>query len=47
MDVPFRPFIPVRFISQLLLLAILFVGTSVVAIGQSTAALTGTVTDSS
>src|ERR1700732_181151 len=47
MDVPFRPFVPVRFISQLLLLAILFVGTSVVAIGQSTAALNGTVTDTS
>src|ERR1700738_3511452 len=47
MDVPFRPFVPARFISQLLLLAILFVGTSVVAIGQSTAALSGTVTDTS
>jgi hypothetical protein len=47
MDVPFRPFVPARFLSQLLLLAILFLGTSIVAIGQSTAALSGTVTDTS
>jgi Carboxypeptidase regulatory-like domain/TonB dependent receptor len=47
MIVPFRPFVLARGISRLLLFAILLVGTSVVAIGQSTAALSGTVTDAS
>src|SRR5260370_30548126 len=44
MTAQFRPFVLARGISQLLLLAILFIGSSVVAIGQSTAALSGTVT---
>ncbi len=47
MTAQFRPFVLARGISQLLLLAILFIGSSVVAIGQSTAALSGTVTDPS
>src|SRR5712664_1391121 len=47
MTAQFRPFVLARGISQLLLLAILFIGSSVVAIGQSSAALSGTVTDPS
>jgi len=47
MTVLFRPFVLARGITQLLLLGILLVGSSVATLGQSTAALSGTVTDSS
>jgi Carboxypeptidase regulatory-like domain/TonB dependent receptor len=47
MTVLFRPFVLARGIIQLLLLVILLVGSSVATFGQSTAALSGTVTDSS
>jgi len=47
MDVPLRPFLLARGIPRLLLLCALLVGTTVVALGQSTATLSGTVTDAS
>jgi hypothetical protein len=47
MEVHIRPFLLGRNLFGLVLLGILLVGTSVVALGQSTAALSGTVTDSS
>src|SRR5258708_19217204 len=47
MDVPFRPFVLARGISRLVLLCAVLVGSRVVAIGQSTAGLSGTVTDPS
>jgi len=47
MDVPFRPFVLARGISRLVLLCAVLVGTTPVALGQSTATLGGTVTDAS
>src|SRR5258708_25067278 len=48
MDVTFRPFVPARFIFQLLLLAILLIVVgSTAALAQTTASIKGTVTDSS
>src|SRR5258708_497977 len=48
MDFPFRPFVPPRFIPQLLLLAILLIVVgSPAALPQTTASIKGTVTDSS
>src|SRR5260370_35733949 len=47
MAVPFRPFVLARGISRLVLLCAVLVGTTPVALGQSTATLGGTVTDAS
>src|SRR6266436_2852395 len=47
MDAPLRPFLLTRGIPRLLLLCALLVGSTVVALGQSTATLSGTVTDAS
>ncbi len=47
MNVQFRPFLLARGVSRLVLLCALLGGTTVVALGQSTATLSGTVTDAS
>ena len=47
MIVQFRPFVPTRRIFQFILLCALSLQMSVVALGQSSAALSGTVTDPS